>query len=96
MVTAVAQRAQWHGEIEGLTADRWQGLGQRIAREERRQQVSGGIGQARTGLQRARRRQHLRYVQATIGGKTGSDGRTESNGRRLAAGRNELHEVDIR
>ena len=63
--------------------------------EERRQQVSGGVGQGHTGLQRARRRQHLRHVQSTIGREAGGDGRTESNSRRLATGRNELHGIDI-
>ncbi|MNM93258.1 hypothetical protein D3C81_1056260 [compost metagenome] len=96
VITTVAQRTQRHGEIESLTTDRWQGISQRIPVEERRQQVSGGVGQVHTGLQRARRRQHLRHVQSTIGREAGGDGRTESNSRRLATGRNELHGIDIR
>ena len=80
MVT-IAERAQRDREVEGLAADRRQRAFQRIAGKERRQQISGGIGQGCTGLQFTRCRQNLGHIQPAIGRQSCGDCRTEADSR---------------
>src|SRR5690606_27560492 len=63
--------------------------------KERLQQGIGGSGQRTASPQRARGRHLLRHIQAAIGGKSGGDGLTQADGRRVAAGRNEVHVSSI-
>ena len=91
----VAQRAQRYREVERFAADRRKRGLQCVTSKERCQQIGGGIGQRRAGLQLAWRRQHLRNIQPAIGRQSGGDRRAEANGRRLAAGRNKSHGFGI-